>query len=161
MNRVELFLNFELRAQHSLSVREEPHEHVWKLRFTFSGSPIETGPKRGMILDLVETRRRIDSWLSALQGVYLNESSDLGDAARSAPTCEALAQSAFDWVHEYCERELAVNNPTVEIESVSVAVTEPTGFEWGGARVSRSESVGHPGLRHARTPASIVIKHSH
>ncbi len=131
--RTELCLKFEFCASHSLSVREVPHEHLWRVDVHLAG---ET--RAGMILNLPDVRRAFEDVLAPLRNTFLNENTHLPAEAQAAPTCETLSAFLFNAFHERLATDFLSANPTVQLVSVEVAICEPDGFEWGSVKRMRA-----------------------
>lgn len=131
--KTELCLKFEFRASHSLSVREEPHPHLWRVAVSLCG---ET--QRGMIVNLPDVRQAFEAVLAPLCESFLNENPVLPPEAQAAPTCETLSAYLFAAFEERLSREFAAQNPSVRLSSVEVAICEPDGFEWGSVKRVRA-----------------------
>ncbi len=127
----ELLLKFEFLASHSLSVREEPHLHLWRLEVVLLGEPRE-----GMIANLPEVRTAFETVIASLSNTFLNENPLLDATAKASPTCETLCAYFFRSIEGILNRQFLLQNPTLKLKSVQVAICEPNGFEWGAARVS-------------------------
>ncbi len=131
--RTELCLKFEFCASHSLSVREVPHEHLWRVSVHLAG---ET--RMGMILNLPDVRQAFEDVLAPLRNTFLNENAHLPAEAQAAPTCETLSAFFVDAFNERLTRDFLSANPTVQLVSVEVAICEPDGFEWGSVKRMRA-----------------------
>ena len=129
----ELLLKFEFLASHSLSVREEPHPHLWRMEVVLSGEPRE-----GMIVNLPEVRTTFETVVASLSQTFLNENPLLDASAKATPTCETLSAYFFRRFEDVLHRQFLLRNPTLKLKSVQVAICEPDGFEWGAARVVKS-----------------------
>jgi 6-pyruvoyl-tetrahydropterin synthase len=130
--KTELFLRFEFLASHSLSVREEPHLHLWRVVVALGGEP-----QNGMIISLPDLRAAFAEILAPLEHTFLNDNRLLDADAQRAPTCETLSTFFFSTFSDVLQRQFAAQNPTVALRSVEVAICEPTGFEWGSAKLSK------------------------
>ncbi|MBC8044843.1 MAG: 6-carboxytetrahydropterin synthase [Rhizobacter sp.] len=130
--KVELRLKFELRATHSLGVRQEPHEHLWLIRAEIAGEPVG-----GMILNLPAVRDAFAPFVDELKEKYLNTAPELSLDAQAAPTCETLAAHFFTRFAETLDTKFHAENPTVILNAVEVELYDPDGFEWGSAKLSR------------------------
>jgi 6-pyruvoyl-tetrahydropterin synthase len=129
----ELLLKFEFLASHSLSVREEPHPHLWRMEVVLSGEPRE-----GMIVNLPEVRTAFETVVASLSQTFLNENPLLDASAKATPTCETLCAYFFRRFEDVLHRQFLLKNPTIKLKSVQVAICEPDGFEWGAAKLVRS-----------------------
>jgi 6-pyruvoyl-tetrahydropterin synthase len=129
----ELLLKFEFLASHSLSVREEPHPHLWRMEVVLSGEPRE-----GMIVNLPEVRTTFETVVASLSNTFLNENPLLDASAKATPTCETLCAYFFRRFEDVLHRQFLLKNPTIKLKSVQVAICEPDGFEWGAAKLVRS-----------------------
>ncbi len=129
----ELLLKFEFLASHSLSVREEPHPHLWRMEVVLSGEP-----RDGMIVNLPEVRTAFETVVASLSHTFLNENPLLDASAKAAPTCETLSAYFFRRFENVLNRQFLLRNPTLNLKSVQVAICESDGFEWGAARVVKS-----------------------
>jgi len=129
----ELLLKFEFLASHSLSVREEPHPHLWRMEVVLSGEPQE-----GMIVNLPEVRTAFETVVASLSQTFLNENPLLDASAKATPTCETLCAYFFRRFEDVLHRQFLLKNPTIKLKSVQVAICEPDGFEWGAAKLVRS-----------------------
>jgi 6-pyruvoyl-tetrahydropterin synthase len=129
----ELLLKFEFLASHSLSVREEPHPHLWRMEVVLSGEPRE-----GMIVNLPEVRTAFETVVASLSNTFLNENPLLDASAKATPTCETLCAYFFRRFEDVLHRQFLLKNPTIKLKSVQVAICEPDGFEWGAAKLVRS-----------------------
>lgn len=128
---MELILKFEFLASHSLSVREEPHMHLWRIETVLLGEPRE-----GMIANLPEVRAAFEAVVVSLSESFLNENPLLDAATKSSPTCETLCAYFFRRFEDILHREFLLKNPTLKLKSVQIAICELDGFEWGAARLS-------------------------
>jgi 6-pyruvoyl-tetrahydropterin synthase len=128
--RTELILKFELTASHSLSAREEPHPHVWRIEAVVSGEP-----QNGFIINLPELRDAFERIIAPLRQTFLNDNPSLDASAQKTPTCETLAQFFYAKFNATIRNQFAQQNPTARTTSVQVAICEPNGFEWGAARL--------------------------
>ncbi|MCL5735522.1 MAG: 6-carboxytetrahydropterin synthase QueD [Actinobacteria bacterium] len=71
------------------------HGHTYGLEVTVEGTPQETGPAAGMIMDFADLRRRVDELIvGQLDHQMLNEVLDF------VPTVEAVAAWAFERLRE-------------------------------------------------------------
>ncbi|MFQ3597012.1 MAG: 6-carboxytetrahydropterin synthase [Chloroherpetonaceae bacterium] len=129
----ELLLKFEFLASHSLSVREEPHAHLWRMEVVLLGEPRE-----GMIVNLPEVRTAFETVIASLSNTFLNENPLLDAMAKAAPTCETLCAFFFRSIEGVLNRRFLLQNPTLKLKSVQVAICEPDGFEWGAARLTKA-----------------------
>ncbi len=129
----ELLLKFEFLASHSLSVREEPHAHLWRIEVVLSGEP-----RDGMIVNLPEVRTAFETVVASLSQTFLNENPLLDASAKATPTCETLSAYFFRRFEDVLHRQFLLCNPTLKLKSVQVAICEPDGFEWGAAKLVRS-----------------------
>ncbi len=129
----ELLLKFEFLASHSLSVREEPHPHLWRMEVVLSGEP-----RDGMIVNLPEVRTAFETVVASLSNTFLNENPLLDASAKATPTCETLCAYFFRRFEDVLHRQFLLKNPTIKLKSVQVAICEPDGFEWGAAKLVRS-----------------------
>jgi 6-pyruvoyl-tetrahydropterin synthase len=129
--KTELFLRFEFPASHSLSVREEPHPHLWRVAVCLGGEP-----QNGMIISLPDLRAVFEQIMSPLKNSFLNDNQTLDRVAQESPTCETLAAFFFAAFERVLQNQFTVKNPTVALHSVEVALCEPDGFEWGSAKIS-------------------------
>lgn len=119
MFRTKLILYRDIIASHSLDTREEPHPHLWKCEFTFSGDPV-----RGRIVDFPALEKAVLESTRDLDGCYLNESPLLGESARSFPTCETLGESLYIIIRENVIPAFRSDNPTLRLLSVKVTLVE-------------------------------------
>ncbi len=131
--KTELCLKFEFCASHSLSVREEPHEHLWRVSVSLSGEI-----QHGMIVNLPDVRQAFEAVLAPLRHSFLNENPILPSDAQATPTCETLSAFLFNAFDECLTKAFKPQNPTVQLGSVEVAICEPTGFEWGSVKRTRT-----------------------
>ncbi len=129
----ELLLKFEFLASHSLSVREVPHAHLWRMEVVLLGEP-----KEGMIVNLPEVRTAFEAVITPLSHTFLNDNSRLDDSAKATPTCETLSAYFFHTFENILNHQFAAHNPTLQLKSVQVAICEPDGFEWGAARLTKA-----------------------
>ncbi len=129
--KTELSLRFEFLASHSLSAREEPHLHLWRVVVALGGEP-----QNGMIISLPDLRAALEQLIAPLEHTFLNDNRLLDDDARRTPTCETLGAFFLRTFSDVVQRQFAAQNPTVALRSVEVALCEPTGFEWGSAKLS-------------------------
>lgn len=127
----ELLLKFEFHASHSLSVREVPHLHLWRMEVALMGEP-----RDGMIINLPEVRTAFETVIASLSQTYLNENPLLDASAKATPTCETLGAYFFRNFESILKRQFLPRNPTIKLKSVQVAICEPNGFEWGAAKLS-------------------------
>ncbi|MDW8465088.1 MAG: 6-carboxytetrahydropterin synthase [Chloroherpetonaceae bacterium] len=131
--RTELCMKFKFIASHSLTVREEPHPHLWRVDVSISGEP-----QNGMIVNLQQIRSAFNAILLPLHNTFLNENAALPAVAQAAPTCETLSDYLFSAFDACLQAEFLPHNPTLQLASVEVAICEPDGFEWGSVRRTRS-----------------------
>jgi 6-pyruvoyl-tetrahydropterin synthase len=127
--RTELILKRALLASHSLDTREEPHPHLFKLEFVFTGEAM-----RGRIIDLPVLEQAVDALIEPLQNRYLNDCSLLPEPARHFPTCETLGSTFIEWTKGRLLPQFKDANPTLTLVSVMVTLCEPDGREYGAAR---------------------------
>ncbi|NJM57660.1 MAG: hypothetical protein HC857_09785 [Synechococcales cyanobacterium RU_4_20] len=130
--KTQLILNFELIASHSLSVRETPHNHLWRIKVIIAGEPQE-----GMILNMVDVRLRFKTVIEQLANSHLNDNPNLPPQAAQTPTCETLAAHFYTVFSEVLARDFLVQNPSVQLSAIEVELYEPNGHEWGSARLER------------------------
>jgi 6-pyruvoyl-tetrahydropterin synthase len=126
----ELLLKFDFVASHSLSVREDPHPHIWKIEAAISGSPVS-----GMIINLPEARAAMESIIAPLTNTYLNDAPTLTADAKAAPTCESLGAFFFSEFERLITEKFHAANPTLALKSIQVTLCEMNGFEWGAAKL--------------------------
>jgi 6-pyruvoyl-tetrahydropterin synthase len=131
--RSQLILHFEFIASHSLSVRETPHDHRWRLKTVIQGEP-----QNGMILNMVEVRSAFQTCIAPLAQTYLNDNDRLSPAAQQTPTCESLAAHFFDQFTAVLTDRFCPGNPTVRLQAIEVELYEPDGQEWGSVRLEQS-----------------------
>jgi 6-pyruvoyl-tetrahydropterin synthase len=130
--RSQLILNFEFIASHSLSVREVPHSHLWRLKTVIQGEP-----QNGMILNMVEVRQAFRASIDPLANSYLNHNAALTPAAQQTPTCETLAAHFFSQFAQLLQEHFCHHNPTVMLHAIEVELYEPNGHEWGSVRLEQ------------------------
>jgi 6-pyruvoyl-tetrahydropterin synthase len=128
--KTELILGFNFEASHSLSDYEQPHLHLWRLECTFSGKPID-----GRILDMVQTRARIETLLESVSLTYLNENQNLTPEARRFPTCETLTHYFKLHLEQMVLTEFCKINSTIQLRSISVSIGELNGLQLGSVRL--------------------------
>lgn len=131
---LELILNFEFEASHSLAGHELPHSHLWKLEVTIKGNPVN-----GRIIDIVLLRERIQKSLEVIKHQYLNKCDAVDETVREFPTCETLSHFFLVEFHKLLKMEFAPQNPTVRLTSVKVALCEMNGQEMGAAKCTPLE----------------------
>ncbi len=125
----ELTVNTELRAQHFLAEREEPHPHLWKVQVCASG-PLENG----RVISLPQFKKAVDEVLQPFQRQLLNGHLRLDADTASVPTCENLSKFLYSQLRTIIESLNQPCRPTVEILWVRVAVLESDGLELGSVR---------------------------
>lgn len=130
--RSQLILNFEFIAAHSLSIRETPHSHLWRIKTVIQGDV-----QNGMILNMVEVRQVFRLCIDPLANTYLNDNDHLCLAAQKTPTCESLAAHFFDQFGALLKERFCPSNPTVILRAIEVELYEPNGHEWGSVRLDR------------------------
>jgi 6-pyruvoyl-tetrahydropterin synthase len=128
-SRPELILSFMFRASHALSGYEKPHPHYWTLQLAISGEIT-----RGMIVDMVLLRARVQSLIAPLENQYLNEATALDEASRAAPTCETLSAYFSLRLSELLKREFIDTYPTLNLEWTAIAIHEEDKTEMGRVR---------------------------
>jgi 6-pyruvoyl-tetrahydropterin synthase len=128
--KTKLILNFEFIASHSLSIREQPHNHRWRVQAVMAGEPIN-----GMVLNMVTVREQFSQALLPLANSHLNDNGSLSDEAQATPTCETLAAHFFRAFGDILSQQFTQHNPTVQLEAIEVELYEPNGQEWGSARL--------------------------
>ncbi|MDX2129148.1 MAG: 6-carboxytetrahydropterin synthase [Chloroherpetonaceae bacterium] len=128
--KTELSLKFEFSAFHSLSVREEPHKHLWKVEVRIQGSPIG-----GMLVNMTEVRENIEVLLSQLESSYLNQNPTLPKEVQTSPTCETLGSYFYFVIGDMLQHNFFPRNPSLCLSSVEVTICEENGFEWGSAKL--------------------------
>jgi 6-pyruvoyl-tetrahydropterin synthase len=130
--RSQLILHFEFIASHSLSVRETPHDHRWRLKTVIQGEP-----QNGMILNMVEVRSAFQTCIAPLANSYLNDNDRLSLAAQQTPTCESLAAHFFGQFTTVLTDRFCPGNPTIKLQAIEVELYEPDGHEWGSVRLEQ------------------------
>ena len=128
--KTELCLKFEFHASHALSVREEPHPHLWKVEIRIQGHP-----QNGMIINMPALRDSVQIRLNQLNSTFLNSNSILPLSVQSAPTCETLGAYLYQEFQVVLQNEFVPLNPSLHLSSVEVAICEEDGFEWGSAKL--------------------------
>jgi 6-pyruvoyl-tetrahydropterin synthase len=131
--KTKLILNFQFIASHALSVRETPHDHLWRVQATIAGEP-----QAGMILNMVDVRQQFMGAIAPLTDSHLNDNPHLLAQAAQTPTCETLAAHFYSAFSEILDREFLAQNPSVQLSAIEVELHEPNGHEWGSARLERS-----------------------
>jgi 6-pyruvoyl-tetrahydropterin synthase len=132
--KTKLILNFEFIASHSLSVRETPHNHLWRVKAVIGGKP-----QTGMILNMVDVREAFKKATDRLANSHLNDNVLLPKETTDTPTCETLAAYFFETFTEILTREFLPGNPSVHLAAIEVELYEPQGHEWGSARLEVDE----------------------
>ncbi|MBI1860630.1 MAG: 6-carboxytetrahydropterin synthase [Deltaproteobacteria bacterium] len=127
--RHELTVNTTLTATHSLSEREQPHAHIWKVRVCVTGE-LESG----RVLSLPEMKRWLDGILAPLQNTFLNEQPILDEDSRQEPTCENMSRFLFEKMSGALELMPSLAARRVLVAWVQVAVIEHDGSELGNVR---------------------------
>lgn len=130
--KTKLILNFEFIASHSLSVREVPHNHLWRIKAVIEGEP-----QSGMILNMVDVRQHFKKATDLLANTYLNTNPNLPSEANANPTCETLAAHLFTSFGNILDHQFRIQNPSVYLDAIEVELYEPNGYEWGSARLER------------------------
>ena len=98
---------------------EKLHGHNWKVKVTLSGARLN---KTGMLLDFTDLKAVVDSVLSRLDHVYLNEVTPFD---KTNPTAENIAGYIFGAVKKKIKTSAVVEKVEVwESESSSAAVSE-------------------------------------
>lgn len=128
--KIHLILKQTLLASHSLSVREEPHPHLFKFEIDFTGEP-----KNGMIVNLPELEASLGEIFKPFQSRYLNDCSALPEEARNFPTCETLGIAFAQMIEGSLIPTFSLENPTLKLVSVLVTLCEPDGREYGSAKI--------------------------
>jgi 6-pyruvoyl-tetrahydropterin synthase len=128
--KIHLILKQTLLASHSLSVREEPHPHIFKFEVDFTGEP-----KNGMIVNLPELEMGLGEIFKPFQSRYLNDCSLLPEEAQKFPTCETLGVAFAQKIENTLIPKFSQENPTLKLVSVLVTLCEPDGREYGSARI--------------------------
>lgn len=128
--KTKLILNFEFIASHALSVREEPHNHLWRVQAVMVGEPVN-----GMVLNMVTVREQFSTALQPLANRHLNDNELLPSETRATPTCETLAAYFFTAFGSILKAQFQKDNPTVQLDAIEVELYEPNGKEWGSARL--------------------------
>lgn len=128
--RTKLILNFEFIASHTLSVRETPHNHLWRVKAIIAGEP-----QQGMILNMVDVRQKFKDVIEQLANSHLNDNPKLSDSASSTPTCETLAAHFYGAFSGILKQDFLKKNPSVQLSAIEVELYEPNGHEWGSARL--------------------------
>ena len=119
MFRTKLVLYRNITASHSLDTREEPHPHLWKCEFTFSGEPV-----RGRIVDFPSLEKTLFEITDPLEGCHLNDSELLTESGRKFPTCETLGESLFILIREKAIPRFRSENPSLDLYSIKVTLME-------------------------------------
>lgn len=88
--QLELVVNLNLNASHSLEERESPHPHRWEIQVGLRGAL-----KQGRVVSLTWAQEKLGLALKPLQETFLNNNNNLDSETRSNPTCENLAM--FLW----------------------------------------------------------------
>mgnify|MGYP000986735652 CR=1 FL=1 len=129
--KLRLHLPYDFKASHSLAGYEEPHDHLWRCRFSFEGVPVD-----GKIADIPSLEAALRDLVAPLVETYLNENAVLSESTRSFPTCEALASDLFLALASRIVPGIRAANPSFRLAGVSVALWDATGTkEWGTAEV--------------------------
>ncbi len=128
--RTKLILNFEFIASHALSVRETPHNHLWRVKAIIAGEP-----QQGMILNMVDVRQQFKGVIEQLANSHLNDNPLLSPSAAQTPTCETLAAHFYGAFSGIIQRDFLEQNPSVQLSAIEVELYEPNGHEWGSARL--------------------------
>lgn len=128
--KIHLIVRQTLVASHSLSVREEPHPHLFKFEMDFTGEP-----KNGMIINLPDLETALAEMFKPFQSRYLNDCSQLSAEARTFPTCETLGVDFALKIQTGILPALHPQNPSLKLVSVLVTLCEPDGREYGSARI--------------------------
>jgi 6-pyruvoyl-tetrahydropterin synthase len=114
--RTELCLKFEFCASHSLSVREVPHEHLWRVGVHLAG---ET--RAGMILNLPDVRRAFEDVLAPLRNTFLNENTSGAGWKKACKNYTSLACHARADVRELSNAAMrlskATQSPCLEVQT--------------------------------------------
>jgi 6-pyruvoyl-tetrahydropterin synthase len=117
--KTKLLLYFDFTASHSLDVREEPHDHLWKTVLTFTGDPV-----KGRIVDFPALEDAMKQDLGSLPGCHLNDNPELLPQAQAFPTCETLGESIFTTITEKTIARFRGENPSLKLLSVQVTLCE-------------------------------------
>ena len=133
--RHELTVHTTLTATHSLSEREHPHPHVWRIQVCVSG-PLE----KGRVLSLPDMKRWLDEILAPIQNTYLNDNLRLDSDTKREPTCENLCVYIYDHMYFAIDRMPEVAKRRVKVVWVQVAVLEQGGVELGSVRYYPSDN---------------------
>ncbi len=128
--KTELIQKFNFTASHSLADHEAPHPHLWTLEVTLTGKPI-----KGKIVDMVLLQQTFGEKVDPLHSSYLNENQSLGHEAMQLPTCEMLAAHFFTEFKKVILNKFIPENLSIQLVSVSVALSDTKGTELGAARV--------------------------
>ncbi len=134
--KTKLILNFEFIASHALTVRETPHNHLWRVKAIIAGQP-----QQGMILNMVDVRHHFKGVIDGLANSHLNDNRKLSATTQQTPTCETLAEYFYDAFSDILSREFVAQNPSVQLSAIEVELYEPNGHEWGSARLEIDDKV--------------------
>ena len=132
--KTKLILNFEFIASHSLSVRETPHNHLWRIQAVIGGKP-----QSGMILNMVDVRQHFKQAIDHLANCHLNTHPLLPRETTENPTCETLAAYFFGVFSHILNHDFLAGNPSVHLTAIEVELYEPNGHEWGSARLEAED----------------------
>lgn len=128
--KIHLIVRRTLVASHSLDTREEPHPHLFRFEFDFTGDPV-----RGRIIDLPMLETELTRMLEPFQNRYLNDCGGLPAPTREFPTCETLGMAFAEKIETAVLTNLRGENPTLRLVSILVTLCEPDGQEYGSARI--------------------------
>ena len=98
---------------------EKLHGHNWKVKVTLSGTGLN---KTGMLMDFTDLKAVVDSVLSRLDHVYLNEVTPFD---KTNPTAENIAEHIFSAVKKKIKAGIRVEEVEVwESEYSSATVSD-------------------------------------
>jgi 6-pyruvoyl-tetrahydropterin synthase len=129
--RIELLLNFNFEASHSLVGYEEPHPHLWNLEIAFTGTPID-----GKIVDMVSLRVSLQNLIDPIIKTYLNENGHVDESVRAFPTCETLSQHFLTQSQNLIDQHYCSHNSSLRVSSVRIGICDLNGCEAGAVKIS-------------------------
>lgn len=126
--RLELVVNLNLKASHSLEERESPHSHRWDIQLGLLGDLNE-----GRIVSLTRAHEILGAKLEPLQNTFLNNNKYLSDSCRLNPTCENLALFLLELFQK--ELESLDRTKPVSVSFIQVGLWEEAG-QLGSAKIT-------------------------
>jgi 6-pyruvoyl-tetrahydropterin synthase len=126
--RLELVVNLNLEASHSLEERESPHSHRWDIQLGLLGDLNE-----GRVVSLTRAHEILGAKLRPLQNTFLNDNKYLNESCRVNPTCENLALFLLDLFQK--ELKTLESPKPVSVSFIQVGLWEENG-QLGSAKIT-------------------------